>query len=191
MIQFAFRSAASSHERTWRAGHAVNAGRALGLGMGHRLARIGNSWMALKTWVKVWLFFLNAVLFAAFAFTPDPLALATLASLPVTFVLLMVFALRMGGLNRLMGIGHLIPWLPLLGYLDLRLVSDIAGPRIDPVSEPALFAWALVLGMSLAICLALDAWDVVRWLRGERYVLGTIEAHGAGASNLSGPFARG
>ncbi len=159
--------------------------------MGHRLARIGYSWMALKTWVKVWLFFLNAVLFAAFAFTPDPLALATLASLPVTFVLLMVFALRMGGLNRLMGIGHLIPWLPLLGYLDLRLVSDIAGPRIDPVSEPALFAWALVLGMSLAICLALDAWDVVRWLRGERYVLGTIEAHRAGASNLSGPFARG
>ena len=149
MIQFAFRSAASSHERTWRAGHAVNAGRALGLGMGHRLARIGYSWMALKTWVKVWLFFLNAVLFAAFAFTPDPLALATLASLPVTFVLLMVFALRMGGLNRLMGIGHLIPWLPLLAYLELRLVSDIAGPRIDPVSEPALFAWALVLGASL------------------------------------------
>ncbi len=44
---------------------------------------------------------------------------------------------------------------------------------------------------TLAICLALDAWDVVRWLRGERFVLGTKEAHRAGASNLSNALARG
>lgn len=154
-------------------------------GPGGRLARIGHSWMALKTWVKVWLFFLNAVLLAAIAFIPDPLALATLASLPVTLVLLLAFALRMGGLNRLMGLGHLIPWLPLLGYLGLRLIGDRAGPRIDPAAEPALFAWAAVLGASLAVCLALDAWDVMRWLRGERYVLGTRQAYMAGASKLS------
>lgn len=171
------------------AGCTVDAEPGSRLGLGRRLARIGHSWMALKTWVKFWLFFLNAVLLAAFAFIPDPLAVATLASLPLTFVLLMAFALRMGGLNRLMGIGHLIPWLPLLGYLDLRLTSDIAGPRIDPVADPALFAWALVLGVSLAVCLALDASDVVRWLRGERYVLGTKEAGMAGASKLSGALA--
>lgn len=157
--------------------------------LGQRLARIGHSWMALKTWVKLWLCFLNAVLFAAFAFLPDPLALATIASLPVTFLLLMAFALPMGGLNRLMGIGHLVPWLPLLAYLDLRLVSDGAGPRIDWAAEPWLFAWALILGGSLGLCLMLDLWDVVRWLRGERFVLGTPEAHRAGASKLSRPLA--
>ena len=82
-------------------------------------------------------------------------------------------------------------WLPLLVYLDLRLVGDIAGPRIDPATQPALFAWALLLGVTLAICLALDAWDVVRWLRGERYILGTDQAYRAGASNLSSRLADG
>ena len=97
----------------------------------------------------------------------------------------------MGGLNRLLGIGHLIPWLPLLTYIDLRLIGDIAGPRIDAVSQPAMFAWALLLGVTLTICLAFDAWDVVRWLRGERYVLGSDQAYRAGASNLSARLADG
>lgn len=156
-----------------------------------RLVRIGHSWLALKPWVKVWLVFLNTVLFAAFAFLPDPLAIATLLSLPVTLILLLAMALPMSGLNRLMGLGHLIPWLPLLGYLDLRLLSDLAGPRISPAAEPALFVWAVLLGASLSVCLALDAWDVVRWLRGERYVLGTREAYRAGASRLSARLADG
>lgn len=153
--------------------------------MGRGLARIGYSWMALKGWVKVWLFFLNAVLLAGLAFLPDPLAVATLASLPVVVVLILGLALPMGGLNRLVGVGHLIPWVPLLGYLELRLAGDFAGPRIDPGADPALFAWAVVLAATLAICLAFDAWDVVRWRRGERFILGTEAAHRAGASNLS------
>lgn len=166
-------------------------GKPLARTLGDRLRDIAASWMALKTWVKLWLFFLNAVLFAAFGFLPDPLAVATLGSLPVTLALLMAMALRAGGLTRLLGLGHLVPWVPLLAYLDLRLIGDAAGPRIEPGSEPALFAWAVLLGCSLSVCLLLDALDVVRWLRGARYVLGTEEAYLDGASRLSPRLSRG
>jgi hypothetical protein len=162
-----------------------------GLGLRARFKRVAASWLALKTWVKVWLTFLNVVLFAGFGFLDDPLALWTLVSLPVTGVLLVGMALAMGGLNRLVGLGHLLPWVPLALYLDVRLVSDLAGPRIDAAASPALFAWALTLGLTLSLCLALDAWDVMRWLRGERYVLGTEAAHKAGASRLSPTLADG
>ena len=173
-------------QRAEETGHVGRAHAALAdVGPRRRLANLVWSWLALKTWVKVWLFALNAVLFAAIAFWPEPLAVATLASLPVTLVLLLALALAMNGLNRLVGVGHLIPWVPLLVYLDLRLVSDLAGPRIDPAAQPALFAWAVLLGLGLTVCLGFDAWDAVRWWRGERYVLGTPEAHRAAASGLS------
>lgn len=79
-----------------------------GLELRARFKRVAASWLALKTWVKVWLTFLNVLLFAGFGFLDDPLALWTLASLPVTGVLLVGMALAMGGLNRLVGLGHLM-----------------------------------------------------------------------------------
>ena len=148
-------------------------------------ARIVHSWLSLKTWVKLWLTFLNAVLLTALFFLDDPLGIYTLVSLPVTAVLLLAIAARHGGLVRLLGIGHLVPWLPLVVYAELRLATDWAGARIVPADDPALFAWALTLWAALVLCLVFDVYDVVRWLRGEHFVLGTEEAFRAGASKLS------
>jgi len=144
--------------------------------------RVYVSWTSMKLWVKAWLFWLNVVLLAAFAFLHDPLAWATLVSLPVTFVLLMGIALYHGGMVRILGLGHLIPWLPLLAYLDFRMTGSLVGPQITYAGDPGLFIWTVVLGLTLGVCLALDFYDVVRWQRGERFVLGSKAAHAAGAS---------
>jgi hypothetical protein len=147
--------------------------------------RIGYSWLSMKTWVKIWLFWLNLVLLGSFFFLGDPLGRYTLLSLPPTIGLMLFIAYRYSGLVRLLGIGHLIPWLPLLLYGELRLLTDWVGSKIIFIDSPALFLWTVILIFSLTVCLIFDAYDVVRWYKGERYVLGTDAAFLAGASRRS------
>ena len=120
--------------------------------------------------MKLWLVWLNAVLLGAVLFLEDPLARLTLASLVPAVVILGGIAMWHGGLVRLLGLGHLIPWLPLLAYVELRLLTDWAGPRITWGADPALFAWAVVprdhaLGVPAARRVgrgALVAWRALR-----------------------------
>jgi hypothetical protein len=144
--------------------------------------RIGRSWLGMKTWVKLWLFFLNAVFLTAFAFLPDPLAVWALVAYAASGPLLLGMVRVQGGLTRLLGVAHLVPWLPLVVYLVARLGSSLAGPRIVLAGEPALFLYACTLLAAVGVCLAFDVWDAVRWFRGQRFVLGSREAWEAGAS---------
>jgi hypothetical protein len=146
---------------------------------------IGYSWLSMKTWVKIWLFWLNIVLLGSVFFLSDPLGGYTLLSLPPTIGLMLFIAYRYSGLVRLLGIGHLIPWIPLLFYGELRLLTNWVGSRIIFTESPALFLWAVILVLSLTVCLIFDAYDVIRWYKGERYVLGTKAAFLAGASHHS------
>ena len=143
---------------------------------------IARSWMALKTWVKVWLFFLNAVLLASLAFLRDPagywIAFAYIAAGPF----LITIAVAQRGLSRVIGIAHLIPRIPLLAYLVLRASSDTAGPRVTPDTDSELFAYLIVVIASVAVCLGFDVYDLYRWIRGERFLMGSEEAYRAGAS---------
>jgi hypothetical protein len=137
---------------------------------------IAASWLSMKTWVKVWLFALNGIFLAAVAFWSEPAAKATLVGYAASAPLLLVLMLRQRGLTRLLGLAHLIPWVPLLAYLVGRLTSNAVGPRISFGDVPALFSYLVVLVAAIAVCLAFDVLDVVRWVRGERYVLGSAEA---------------
>jgi hypothetical protein len=145
---------------------------------------VARSWLSMKTWVKAWLVFLNVVFLCAPAFD-DPLAEWSLLAYAGAGLLIVPGALALRGLSRILGVAHLVPWLPLLAYLELRLTTDLAGVRIDAANDPALFAWALVLWITLVVCLAFDVVDVVRWLRGERYILGSEEAVAKGASSAA------
>lgn len=143
---------------------------------------IGVSWMAIRWPVKIWLFFLNAVFLAAFLFWPRPLTkwilLAYLASAP----LLLLFMVFQRGLTRLLGVAHLIPWIPLVLYLSVRLTTDTLGPRIVYTHSPYRFTYVVCLLGTVGVCLLLDVRDLVRWIRGERYVLGSKKAVESGAS---------
>lgn len=149
---------------------------------GGLLGRIGASWRSMKTWVKAWLFFLNGVFLASVIFLDHPVGRWTLAAYLAAGPLLAAMLVIQRGLTRLLGLAHLVPWTPLVVYLALRLGTDRLGPPITPEGDPALFAWTALLLASTVVCLAFDVWDLVRWVRGERYVLGTGEAARAGAS---------
>lgn len=159
------RSGARSRTSTWR--------------------RIGRSWLALKGWVRAWLFFLNFVLLGSLFFLSDPagrwILLAYLAAGP----LLLGIMHRQRGLTRVLGIAHLVPWTPLTVYLALRLTTARLGPQITAAETPLLFAYVLLVLVTVGVCLAFDAYDLARWIRGERYVMGSEEAYEAGASRLA------
>lgn len=146
------------------------------------LQSIAASWLSLKTGVKAWLFALNVVFLLSGFYLYDRTAqwvlLAYLASGP----LLILFMVRQRGLTRLLGLAHLIPWVPLAFYLGGRLLTDNFGPRIAFTADPKLFMYLVTLAVVLAVRLFSDAWDVVRYVRGERYVFGSPEAVAAGAS---------
>lgn len=134
-----------------------------GLSANGHWRRIGQSWLSLPLWVKVWLFALNAVFLA----TPVFLSWADSSVILIAYVacgpLLLAFAVFAGGLSRIMGIGHLVPWVPLLGWLVYWLAVAVAAPFT--------LIYVSLLSVMIAVCLAMDIYDILRWLRGERGIL--------------------
>lgn len=124
--------------------------------------QMGQSWMAMPVWVKVWLFALNAVFLAALAFGPFArvVGIAYVASGPL--LLAMVF--RQGGLTRATGLGHLIAWLPLMAWLTFWLWQ--ANGALAEI------AFGTVLYCSLIVCLGFDLYDLRRWVNGNRAIFG-------------------
>ncbi|MEW5864100.1 MAG: YiiD C-terminal domain-containing protein [Pseudomonadota bacterium] len=144
---------------------------------------IARSWLSMKRWVKAWLFFLNAVFLAALAFLDRPEGRWILIAYVASGPLLLAIAWRQRGLTRILGVAHLLPWLPLLVYVAYALILG----EVRLQGEPWLYGYLVVLAATLVLCLSLDAWDVLRWLRGERFVLGSDEAFRRGASALAPP----
>lgn len=108
-------------------------------------AAIVASWVSMKTGVKYWLFALNAVFLAAVFILPDPLARYTLMAYAASGPWLLAIMLYQRGLTRLLGMAHLVPWVPLLVYLAARLTSNIAGPQITFAATPV--QWAYTAGL--------------------------------------------
>jgi hypothetical protein len=146
---------------------------------------IGQSWLALKPWVKVWLWVLNAVFIAALVLPHSSLRTWIVLSYVGAGLCLLPIMIIQRGLTRLLGLGHLLPWTPLLIYLALRLCGDAAGPRIHFSDDPWIFGYVSVLISAVIVCLVFDVYDAYRWIRGERYVMGSKEAAERGASRLS------
>jgi hypothetical protein len=124
------------------------------------LRRIGRSWLALPTWVKWWLFALNAVFLAAPLVWPWNSAKVVLLAYAASGPLLFAFVVWSGGLTRSMGVGHLLPWTPLLFWL-----ASVPLPSAG---------YAVLLAAMVVICLAFDVYDLVRWWRGDRAILGAL-----------------
>jgi hypothetical protein len=138
--------------------------------------------MALKMWVKTWLFFLNGLFLGAILFLPEPTARLTLTAYVASGPLLAATMIWQRGLTRLLGIAHLIPWLPFVAYLFLSLTSDTAGPMISWDAEPTLHSYLVYLLVATVICLVLDVYDTWRWWRGERFRFGARSPATARAS---------
>lgn len=135
--------------------------------MPSRLTQVFASFLSLPTWVRVWLavclFPANA---AAFLFANGPVG--RWASIAFVLVGLSNGAMvwRQAGLSRLLALPHLLFWGPLQIYLVGYLFDAAKGATPFGPAE----VYAAVLASINGISLMFDAWDSLRWLRGERAV---------------------
>jgi len=104
-------------------------------------------------WVAV-LFLTNM---GAVLFRPRLEAWVVLGALGLGAGLQMALFAR-AGFVRLLGLGH-VHWLVMVTWLLARLGT---------IGEPALYAWVLAVIVVCSLSLAIDAADVVRYLRGSR-----------------------
>ncbi|MCV6825783.1 MULTISPECIES: hypothetical protein [Halocynthiibacter] len=118
---------------------------------------IVTSWLALPLWVRLWLVLLNGVFIAAFALLPDRIGEVTLLAYLATAPLLAGQVGYDGGLRRILGLAHLVPWIPLLAWL---------------VFIPDRSAYSMLLSLTVAICLAFDVNDLRLFFQGDRAVAG-------------------
>lgn len=163
MFVIAFCVAALGVTQLWmvatRAGQHSNAG---------HWSAIKHSYWSMPKWVFIWLCFLNIWFFMSVVFWPDRLAVVTLLGYVATGPLLAAQIAYDGGMRRILGLGHLVPWIPLLIWLS-----------IYGEGHP----YALVLITLLLLCLAFDAFDVWRFWRGDRGVFGQRNSKSRTAGN--------
>ena len=124
--------------------------------VGHWTA-IKTSYWSMPRWVFIWLCFLNIYFLMSVLFWPDRLAVVVLMGYVATGPLLAGQIAFDGGLRRILGLSHLVPWVPLLIWLMMHEGEGL---------------YRVVLIMMLAICLAFDAFDVWRFWRGDRNAFG-------------------
>lgn len=125
--------------------------------------RIARSWLSLPLWVKVWLLVLDAVFLSAPALLPTNVAGVVLLAYLASGPLLLGLVVLEGGLTRVLGLGHLVPWTPMLVWL----VIWMADAEVDGLT----MSYAATLAAVTSICLAFDVYDLWRWSRGERGII--------------------
>jgi hypothetical protein len=90
-----------------------------------------------------------------------------LTAMAVAFILMLAI-FRQHGFVRLLGLGHIVVWTPLLPWLWLRLQTLGTGSLLG--------VWLLAVIVADGISLAIDVVDVLRYWRGERTPTVTAES---------------
>lgn len=121
---------------------------------------IWKSLLAVPLWVQLWLIIMGAVNMASLAFLDQPSG-GLVAILVFTGVAIGVgIAIQARGFNRLVGVGHLIAWIPLV------LMIVFARPEGSEAYQIFLTMLAVVNTISILF----DANDFRLWLAGDRAV---------------------
>ena len=115
------------------------------------------------TWIYVWLNFLSIVLMASVFFvTSRREARWVLISFAFVFPTMILFYSHFG-MQKILGIVHVVYWTPLLIWLWRRRSTW-------QVSETLSGKWIALAFAVITVSLAFDYTDVIRWLLGERSV---------------------
>lgn len=121
---------------------------------------IWKSLLAVPLWVQLWLVVMGAVNMASLAFLDQPSG-ELVAILVFAGVIIGVgIAIQARGFNRLVGVGHLIAWIPLV------LIIIFARPEGTETYQIFLTMLAVVNTISILF----DANDFRLWLAGDRAV---------------------
>jgi len=114
--------------------------------------------MEYPVWLQVWIMWLGVANFGSVFFLRHIQARWTLAAfLGAATVMSGLFALN--GFNRLLGLGHVVFWTPLLPYLFRQRAHLDSG---------WLRSWVSVVVLTNGVSLIIDYADVARYLLGDR-----------------------
>lgn len=91
-------------------------------------------------------------------FFPSHYSIINLISMIVAFEI-MTLIYKKYGFVRLLGLGHIIGWLPMLTYYAYKMNS---------INDPILSIWLKSVVAINSISLIIDAIDVKRWFAGEK-----------------------
>jgi len=109
---------------------------------------------------QVWVLALGAVnVVGGIAYIDRPEGRAALVAMAVAMTI-MLAVVKTRGFVRLLGIGHLVAWIPLGVWLALRL-DEIQ-------TEGGMHRWVVALFVLNGLSLVLDLLDVARYARGDR-----------------------
>ena len=109
---------------------------------------------------RVWVLALVSVnLFVPLFFLGQVEAQMVVAALALSMVLMTILTGRFG-FSRILGLGHIIAWVPLLAFLWSRLP--------DSPSSDSFGLWLMAVIVLDAASLVIDSVDVVRFLAGDR-----------------------
>jgi hypothetical protein len=103
-----------------------------------------------------WLIGVNAACLLFIAHIEAQVALAAVA----VAVLAQALIYQRKCFIRLLGLTHII-WVPMLAWMVMRLHTVAEG-------ETAFHLWLIMLIATNTVSLAIDAWDAMRFVRGER-----------------------
>jgi len=110
-------------------------------------------------WLLLWIGWLGVVNLTALAFFSEVEARWVLIALAGSSIFILILC-ELNGYNRLLGLGHVVFWTPLMIYLYRRLPT-LVGPRLFE-------QWIRVLLASIGVSLVVDYVDVLRYLLGDR-----------------------
>ena len=112
--------------------------------------------MRQPVWVSYWVLFLMIINFASIGFWSEPLAKVIFATFMASALLMMVIYSRFG-FNKILGLGHIF-WIPLLIYVVTQI----------HLMELMFKNYLLILSLSIAISLVIDAIDVWKYFANQK-----------------------
>lgn len=127
--------------------------------------RIIASVLGLTVWVKAWLAVLISANTASLAFLDSAVGRYTALAFAVVCLINVPTIVVQRGLTRLLSFTHFV-WFPLCAYLALQLWGA------HPLPHGMVRGFALMVLCCNGISLAFDVVDAIKWLRGQREVLG-------------------
>ena len=128
-------------------------------------AQLWHSIIGLPHWVKLWLLALITTNMASLWFLDSGVGRWTAITFLIIGLLNLPIAYLQNGLSRLLSFPHLI-WFVLLGYLATQLWGQGA------LQSGALRNYAMTVFAINAISLGFDTVECLRWLKGQREILG-------------------
>lgn len=110
-------------------------------------------------WLMTWITWLGLVNALSLAFLDHEEARWVLAAWIASFITMQILY-ELFGYTRILGLAHMIFWIPLVIYLYRRLLRMV-GPTVYE-------SWIRVLLATIGLSLVIDSVDVLRYMLGDR-----------------------